>query len=583
MENTSSREPIQAPDSTQRVKKYCLFCDNDKHSLNNCSNFKLLGPTQKHTWIKTNNRCWRCGRGHRAAECHLKMACKTCNSRHLLVLHDKNEKAQEKTEKGEWRFQTSKMVPSKTSVLNITEEILYIDRPPEGRKVLLKVCKVILRNGTRTVETFAISDDGSESTILLHPAAQQLGLQGETEYLPIRTIRQEPQVLQGAMVSLTIASAAEPHRVFQIKGAFTAKQLGLAEHTQPVETLQQRYRHLKDLPLLPFKDTEKRLGRDPDQAAAYIAEIQRLEEAGCVVKLEPSSELTPISWYIPHHMVQHNGKNRVVFNCSFQFRSDSLNQCLLPGLTLGPSLLAVLLRFREHSMDISSDIRGMFKQVRVLPEDRPLLRFPWRNLQRDKPPALYEWRVLPFGTTSSPCCATYALQKHIMDNSQPGETIREAILKGFYVDNCLLSLTFEEEVRALVDQLRQALAEGGFELRQWASNRPTVISHLPSEVWCRAVDRTGPAQHLSLDCIGTASLTPSPTSTVLLATQRPPYVQYTESSLANMTHLGFWYHTLPAPKLWCSCYGIRSKTGTTHPCCRNYSIGRRSGRTNSAP
>lgn len=183
-------------------------------------------------------------------ECNLKMACKTCNRRHLLVLHDINDKAQEKTEKGEWRFQ---MVPSKTSVLNLTEEILYIDRPPEGLKVLLKVCKVILRNGTRALETFAILDDGSERNILLHPAAQQLGLQGEPEYLPIRTIRHESQVLQGAMVSFTIASAAEPHRVFQIKGAFTAKQLGLAEHTQPVETLQERYRHLKDLPLLPFK------------------------------------------------------------------------------------------------------------------------------------------------------------------------------------------------------------------------------------------------------------------------------------------------------------------------------------------
>lgn len=55
------------------------------------------------------------------------------------------------------------------------------------------------------------------------------------------------------------------------------------------------------------------------------------------------------------------------------------------------------------------------------------------------------------------------------------------MLKGFYVDNCLLSLTSEEEARSLVDQLRSVLIQGGFELRQWASNRPAVISHLPSE------------------------------------------------------------------------------------------------------
>lgn len=174
-------------------------------------------------------------------------------------------------------------------------------------------------------------------------------------------------------------------------------------------------------------------------------------------------------------------KNCVVFNCSFQFRGENLNQCLLPGPTSGPSVLAVLLRFREHAVAISSDIRGMFHQVRLLPEDRPLLRFLWRDLKREEPPSVYEWRVLPVGTTCSPCCATYALQKHIMGYSQPGAAIREAVLKGFYVDKVLLSLTAEEDARALVDQLREVLAEGGFELRQWASNRPTVISHLPSE------------------------------------------------------------------------------------------------------
>lgn len=46
----------------------------------------------------------------------------------------------------------------------------------------------------------------------------------------------------------------------------------------------------------------------------------KLEQAGYVVKLAPGAEEdTAISWYVPHHMVQHNGNNRIVFNCSFQF------------------------------------------------------------------------------------------------------------------------------------------------------------------------------------------------------------------------------------------------------------------------
>ncbi len=366
--------------------------------------------------------------------------------------------------------------------------------------MLLKISKVIIRKGDRSLEVYAVLDDGSEWSLLLHAAAKKLSL---------RTVRQEMQVLHGAAVSFT-------------------KVLGLAEHTHPVSTLQQKYRHLAGLPLqsldsvrpmlligsdcthlirpvqpvrlgppggpaavrtclgwtlqgpaqdikrslnapqylftstsfsidllshaeklwqmdvLPYRSEkvavrsrqdqeamhllqeqtvrvnvdgtercatpllrvkdmpqlqaspeavlpqlrgiERRLLKAPEQAADYQSEIHKIEEAGYVVKVEPDQvEKTEEAWYIPHHVVQHNGKNRVVYNCSFQYQGHNLNELLLPGPPLGPSLLAVLLRFREHSLAFSSDIRGMFHQVRLLPTDRPLLRFLWRDLKQDNP------------------------------------------------------------------------------------------------------------------------------------------------------------------------------------------------------
>lgn len=75
------------------------------------------------------------------------------------------------------------------------------------------------------------------------------------------------------------------------------------------------------LPLL--YSTERRLLKSPEKVLSYTTEIQRLQREGFVVKLEPGADNTPASLYIPHHMVQHNGKNRVVFNCSFQFHVPS--------------------------------------------------------------------------------------------------------------------------------------------------------------------------------------------------------------------------------------------------------------------
>lgn len=94
------------------------------------------------------------------------------------------------------------------------------------------------------------------------------------------------------------------------------------------------------------------------------------------------------SWYhflVPHHLVEHNGKHCLVFNCSYQYQGENLNAYLLPGPTLGPSLIGVLIYFREHQVAISGDIKGMFHQIRLPPTDRPLLRFLLRSMKRDMP------------------------------------------------------------------------------------------------------------------------------------------------------------------------------------------------------
>lgn len=52
---------------------------------------------------------------------------------------------------------------------------------------------------------------------------------------------------------------------------------------------------------------------------------------------------------------------------------------------------------------------------------------------------------------------------------------------SFYVDNWLQSFPDTDEAKRLADKMLHLLAEGGFEFRQWASNTPAVISHLPRE------------------------------------------------------------------------------------------------------
>lgn len=94
---------------------------------------------------------------------------------------------------------------------------------------------------------------------------------------------------------------------------------------------------------------------------------------------------------------------------------------------------------------------------------------------------MYERQVLPFGTTCSPCCATYALQRHVKDNSRGHENILHLVETAFYVDNCLTSVTSADKVKAIIDRMRTLLSAGGFDTSQWASHTPTVVEHLPVE------------------------------------------------------------------------------------------------------
>lgn len=220
-EKTTFETRTSAPTMKAVPKPYCPYCDHTKHSLNNCSNFKQLTTEQKRRWIRENNRCWRCGRSHQATECSLKMRCKQCNNRHLIILHAITVKGAESSQTVP--HEAASTCDTNSCLLNTMNEILLIRKPPASRKVLLKISKVILRNGEHQMTAYAIQDDGSERTILLHSAAQQLGLKGKPEDLPLRTVRQELQVLSGAVVSFSISPLSQPKKVFHIKGAFTTK------------------------------------------------------------------------------------------------------------------------------------------------------------------------------------------------------------------------------------------------------------------------------------------------------------------------------------------------------------------------
>lgn len=103
--------------------------------------------------------------------------------------------------------------------------------------------------------------------------------------------------------------------------------------------------------------------------------MEKQIQTGSVIKLNPLLNKGDKAWYIPHHLFSHNGQHWLVFKCSFQHRGQNLNDYPLLGTILGASLLGVLVRFHEHAVAVGGDMKSMFHQVCLLPEDHSLFCF----------------------------------------------------------------------------------------------------------------------------------------------------------------------------------------------------------------
>ena len=67
---------------------------------------------------------------------------------------------------------------------------------------------------------------------------------------------------------------------------------------------------------------------------------------------------------------------RIVYDASSKIgNSPSLNDCLLPGLSLTANLYGVLIRFRLHRYAFSADIENAFLQIILDESHRNFVRF----------------------------------------------------------------------------------------------------------------------------------------------------------------------------------------------------------------
>ena len=214
-----------------------------------------------------------------------------------------------------------------------------------------------------------------------------------------------------------------------------------------------------------------------------IQDYMDLEHAEAI----PASEPLPTRCnYLPYHYVMKQSstttKIRAVFDGSAITSSGvSLNNSLLVGPTLHPTLVRILLKFRSYPVAVTADISKMYRAVELAREARDVHRFLWRP-DKHFPVQDYRMTRVTFGISASPYLAVRTLQQTAIDHGKDLPEASQHILNSFYVDDLIAGASTEEEAVQLFTDLRQILAKGGFNICKWRSSSASVLHSIPTEL-----------------------------------------------------------------------------------------------------
>ncbi|XP_044316597.1 uncharacterized protein LOC123037886 [Drosophila rhopaloa] len=230
-------------------------------------------------------------------------------------------------------------------------------------------------------------------------------------------------------------------------------------------------------------NVEKKLKRNRQLAMEYDRIIRDYVAKGYARKLQ-HDEVAVTSdrlWYLPHFGVENPnkpGKVRLVFDAAAKVGGTSLNSVLDKGPQHYKPLPAVLFHFREGAVGVCGDIKEMFHQVLIRPEDRCSQRFLWRDGDDDRDPDVYEMNVMTFGAACSPSAAHYVKTVNALKFRDSDPRAVKAIIDHHYVDDYVDSFATESEAISVSTRVKEIHAEAGFELCQFSSSSPIVEAAL---------------------------------------------------------------------------------------------------------
>ncbi|XP_076291067.1 uncharacterized protein LOC143214214 [Lasioglossum baleicum] len=231
-----------------------------------------------------------------------------------------------------------------------------------------------------------------------------------------------------------------------------------------------------------FRSLEQRLNKNPELRVKYTQFLDEYLKLGHMA--ETRTQTIEDGYYLPHHPILKQSslttKLRVVFDASAKTsKGISLNDTMLIGPTIQDDIFSIIARFRSHSYVLMADIEKTYRQVFIHPDERKYQKILWRSNPRE-PIKTYTLNTITYGTSSAPYLAIRSLFQLANDEEHRFPSAARTLREDFYVDDVITGANTYAEAAIIRDDLIQLCKQGGFDLRQWASNDVRLIEGLDS-------------------------------------------------------------------------------------------------------
>ncbi|UYV69801.1 hypothetical protein LAZ67_7000777 [Cordylochernes scorpioides] len=496
------------------TKANCFLCQQE-HGIYLCPTFLDMEPLERRRKVKQLKLCFNCLRNnHLVNQCRLKFKCRKCQGKHNTLIHiDANIHqfkehtvgitAIEEPDKN----QAESSVKENNDALGVTSihNTTCLMSNQEDSFVLLSTATIMVMNHQGKYQPCrALIDTASQATLITRDCLKKLNLEPSRTRVELAGIGGQILDRPNGVTSYMPYLKFEEHQFDHLQGLQLADPQ--YQYTAPIDILLGA-----DIAFSLFKGAIKYGHEGQPKAIKTIlgwllfGEIKTFQKKSRNYQKLHTFNCTLNNQYFPYG--KKNSKPNLIHlkmismkfilrqlmkekHLVYQTYKDFMQEYLVLGhmnevkgngndhkAFYLPHHPIIKEKALPQNCELYSTLIQKQQQILVHPEDTPYQQIIWID-ESGQGLKEYELKTLTYETSCAPFLAIRVLKQLAYDEQIRFPTA-EAILKSdFYVDDLLTGCETTENGRKLIRELDQLLQAGGFKLRQWASNKPTILDTL---------------------------------------------------------------------------------------------------------